>query len=277
MRISVVIPTFNRIKYLDRAIGSVINQTLKPAEVIVVDDGSNDGTKSLVAQRYPSVKYIWQENSGVSSARNRGIKQAKSEWIALLDSDDEWHPEKLEEQSRLLQDQEGKKICHTNEIWIKDGQQINQKKKHKKTGGCIYERCLPMCRISPSSVVIHKSVFEDVGFFDIELPACEDYDMWLRICAKYPVAFVDKPLITKYGGHSDQLSLKYWGMDRFRIYALEKILCSDQLTKNQRKQTLETVIKKLKIYLTGAKKRDKTTEAQKIQKKISSYLSEIKN
>jgi len=277
MKISVIIPTYNRKKYVERAIDSVINQTLKPAEVIVVDDGSDDNTEAVVTNKYPDVTYIWQQNAGVSAARNRGIRRAEYEWIALLDSDDEWHPEKLEEQVRALRAQSYLKICHTNEIWIKNGKRINQKKKHKKTGGWIYERCLSMCRISPSSVVIHSSIFEDIGLFDTKLPACEDYDMWLRMCATYAVVFVDKPLITKYGGHSDQLSQKHWGMDRFRIYALEKMLRSDKLTSGQRKQTLKTVIKKLDIYRTGAKKRGKDNEVEETQKKIDRYMSELEH
>ena len=271
MNISVIIPTYNRKQYLDRALRSVIKQTVKPAEIIVVDDGSEDGTNTFIPKNYPEVKYLWQQNLGVSAARNRGINNAQHEWIALLDSDDEWHSDKLEQQIEILEGEGRKRICHTNEIWIKNGKRINQKKKHKKTGGWIYERCLPMCRISPSSVLIHQSVFDEVGLFDTDLPACEDYELWLRICSKYPVAFVDKPLITKYGGHSDQLSQKYWGMDRFRIYALEKMLDSGELSEIQRQQTLKAVIKKLSIYLAGAKKRDKKSEVMHTQKKIDNY------
>ena len=110
--------------------------------------------------------------------------------------------------------------------------------KHAKAGGWIYTHCLPLCAISPSAVLIHRSIFDCVGLFNEQLPACEDYDLWLRICARFPVHFIPEPLIIKYGGHDDQLSRRYWGMDRFRIQALEDILASGVLTEEHRQATL---------------------------------------
>jgi len=241
MRISVIIPSFNRVALLPRAIDSVLSQTgariaeshcpvnetdLFELEVIVIDDGSTDGTESVIREKYPEVIYLRQDNLGVSAARNVAIKQASGNWIALLDSDDEWMPNKLVEQIKVLNQTE-LKVCHTEEVWVRDGVRVNQMKKHQKSGGAIFKKCLPLCAMSPSSILIHTSVFEEVGLFDESLPACEDYELWLKITAVYSVAYIEEPLIYKYGGHEDQLSRQYWGMDRFRVIALQKILSDD--------------------------------------------------
>ena len=207
--ISVIIPTYNRLSVLPRAIDSVLNQTFLDIELIIVDDGSTDKTSEVIRSRYPKVICVRQNNSGVSSARNVGIDHASGEWIALLDSDDEWFPEKLTVQIRALKNDPEMNICHTNETWIHNGSLINQKKKHEKFGGWIFQKCLPLCCISPSSVLVKKSIFKKVGLFDESLQACEDYDMWLKITARNPVLYIKDSLIKKYGGHDDQLSKKY--------------------------------------------------------------------
>ncbi|MGB7490221.1 MAG: glycosyltransferase family A protein, partial [Thermoanaerobaculia bacterium] len=193
--VSVVIPTFDRASVLARAVDSVVAQTHSPAEVIVVDDGSTDDTAELVERRFPSVRLLRQENRGVSAARNRGIEASGGEWIALLDSDDEWRPSKLERQMSGLEERPELRVCHTDEIWIRQGRRVNPRQIHAKHGGWIFEHCLPLCAMSPSSILIHRSIFEVVGMFDEELPACEDYDLWLRICSRYPVLYVDEPLV----------------------------------------------------------------------------------
>jgi glycosyltransferase involved in cell wall biosynthesis len=267
--ISVIIPAFNRAHTLPKALDSVLSQTLKPREIIVVDDGSTDETNAVLAN-YPGLCIISQDNRGVSAARNMGIKKAGGEWLAFLDSDDEWLKEKLEKQWDAICIDD-KLICHTEEIWIRNGQRVNPMKKHKKFGGIIYERCLPLCVISPSSVMIHRSVFKDVGVFDESLEVCEDYDLWLRICAKYSVLFIDEPLIVKYGGHEDQLSRKYWGMDRFRVKALEKMMSFGALNDEDEKATVNMILQKCGIIINGMKKRGNNDEAEKWQSKIEKY------
>ena len=213
--VSVIIPTFNRAHLIQESVSSVLSQTFKPKEVIVVDDGSSDKTWdvlknlgfSLSESQKNSLRYIYKENGGVSSARNIGIELSSSEYVALLDSDDQWKPTKLEAQlSSLKKESFSCRVSHTNEIWVRNGIRVNQHKKHGKNGGDLFEKCLKMCCISPSSALIHRSVFNDLGGFDESLKACEDYDFWLRYCAFEQTHFVNEQLTIKNGGHSDQLS-----------------------------------------------------------------------
>ena len=275
MNIAVIIPTFDRQHFLGRAIDSVLSQTRPAHEVIVIDDGSTDGTAPWLKKEYPTVKLIEQTNQGVSAARNAGIQQAQSEWIALLDSDDEWFPEKLERQVKELQKYPEILFCHTDEIWIRKGVRVNPMKKHQKFGGMIFRKCLDICRISPSSALFSRTLLDDVGWFDETLPICEDYDLWLRITAKFPVLFINDPLIIKYGGHIDQLSRLVDGIEQYRITALEKILKGPNLTKTDRSAAVQMLIKKLNIYLTGLKKRGKARQVDEISEKIRHWEKQL--
>jgi glycosyltransferase involved in cell wall biosynthesis len=267
--ISVIIPVYNRYTLIERAIKSVLGQTLLPDEIIVIDDGSTDGTDKIIKNNYPDIILLKQKNRGVSCARNNGIINAKGTWITLLDSDDEWLPEKLEKQSQAIQINSNNKICHTDEVWIRNGVRVNPMKKHRKYGGNIYKYCLPLCVMSPSSIMIHKDIFKDVGLFDENFPVCEDYDLWLRICSRYPVLYLQEKLIKKYGGHDDQLSRRYWGMDRFRIQALEKMINEPVLSENDRMATVTTAINKAKILQKGLVKHSHKEEAEKMTKKLA--------
>lgn len=266
--VSVVIPTYNRASRVTHALHSVLSQTRPPDEVIVVDDGSTDDTAERIRTRFPGVRLLTQENRGVSAARNAGIRAASGEWIALLDSDDEWLPRKLELQLRAVAEET--LVCHGDEIWIRRGRRVNPMKKHRKHGGHIFDKCLPRCVISPSSVLLRRRLLDTVGLFDEALPACEDYDLWLRVTARFPVLFVDEPLIVKHGGHDDQLSRRYWGMDRFRIAALEKILASDVLDGSQRAAAESMLATKIAIYASGARKRGRVTEARAYESRLGS-------
>jgi glycosyltransferase involved in cell wall biosynthesis len=272
--LSIIIPTFNRCKLLNRALNSVFNQTYSDYEVIVIDDGSTDDTAEMLQKNFTHLRYSCQSNHGVSAARNKGLELAKGEWVAFLDSDDEWLPQKLEKQISLLKAKPGYKICHTEELWIRNGVRVNQMKKHKKAGGWIFPQCLPICAMSPSSILIHRSVFDSIGYFDASLPACEDYDLWLRITAKYPVLYLEEPLIKKYGGHDDQLSKKHWGMDRYRIQALQNIISSGTLNNENKQKAKAMLIKKCNVFQNGALKRGKMNDVQHYQKIINQF-SEI--
>lgn len=269
--VSVIIPTYNRCHTLARAIDSVLHQTRPADEIIVIDDGSTDDTAALL-EKYNDVICLKQSNSGVSSARNNGIARASSSWIAFLDSDDEWLPSKLHEQLSMIEQQPETRICHTDEIWIRNGRRVNPARKHTKAGGWIYSMCLPLCAISPSAVMIHHSLFEQHGTFDTDLPACEDYDLWLRLCSHWPVTYLETQLLYKYGGHTDQLSRKYDSMDRFRIRALEKILRSNTLDEKNHQATITTLLDKSGVYLKGAIKRGRYDEAEKLLDQLDDLM-----
>jgi glycosyltransferase involved in cell wall biosynthesis len=271
VQISVIIPSFNRASTIQRALNSVISQTSPADEIIVIDDGSTDKTVELIQQHYPQVKLIRQANKGVSAARNAGIQSAQHEWIALLDSDDEWLPEKLQHIREAHHGNPQHVLFHSDEIWIRDGTRVNQMKKHAKYGGEIFKHCLPLCVISPSAVVIQRSLFDRIGLFDEALPACEDYDLWLRLCHLYEVFYIDKALIKKYGGHADQLSRKYWGMDRFRISALHNLMSAASLNPQQQEQVRDIILKKLRILLKGANKHDNQQIIHQFQPLLELY------
>lgn len=275
MKISVVIPTYNRIALVERAIDSVLRQSIKPFDIIVVDDGSDDGTSEMIQKKYRSINLVQQQNSGVSAARNNGIKHAKGDWISLLDSDDEWTEKKLENQVNRLIKNPDYHFCHTNEIWIRNGVRVNQKKRHQKYGGYIFDKCLDICRISPSSTLFKKNILEHVGWFDTQLPVCEDYDLWLRITADYKILFVDEPLIIKYGGHTDQLSQSVEGIELFRIKSLENLLANTELSPQKKNLAITMIIKKLNIYLNGLIKRKKQTETEQVKEKIKFWKKDV--
>ncbi len=254
MQISVIIPTCNRAQPLVAALQSVQQQTHQAHEIIVVDDGSTDGTAAMLAEQFPEVQVVQQANQGVSAARNAGLVKAEGEWVALLDSDDTWLPNKLQAQCAAAKLNTEAQVLHTDEVWVRNGVRVNAMDKHRKPHGWIYPQCLPLCCVSPSSVLIHKSVFERYGNFDETLPACEDYDLWLRLFSHLPVYLVEEPLVIKTGGHSDQLSRKHWGMDRFRVQALDKILTAGELKHADRVLTLEMLEYKCGILLMGAAK-----------------------
>jgi len=252
MRISVVIPSYNRRHTLERALQSVFDQTSRVDEVILVDDGSTDGSSEMVRQLFPEVIVLKQPNLGVSAARNRGIAKARCEWIALLDSDDSWLPQKIDQIRNAHKLQPDFVLYHSDEIWIRHGVRVNPMQKHRKCGGWIFEQCLPLCAISPSAAVICKSTLESLGNFDENLPACEDYDLWLRLCHQFPVHHVAQALVTRYAGHDDQLSQQHPVMDRFRIRALHRLLTTQNLKTEFRQAAEAMLLSKLDILLKGA-------------------------
>jgi len=234
----------------------------------VVDDGSTDDSFHEV-DGLP-LRYIWKENGDISSARNCGIRETHGEYISFLDVDDLWQKNKLSLQMECMES-ESASISYTNEVWIRNGRRLNQRLRHRKYTGFIFEYCLPLCIISPSSVVIRREIFHTVGLFDESLPVCEDYDMWLRISAQFPILFIDKPLIIKRGGHEDQLSKRYEAMDKYRIQSLVKLLKTGSLDENQRNKTIMELEKKCMIYAHGARKRGKVEEAEEYLSIITQY------
>ena len=258
--VSVILPAFNRAWSLGRAIDSILSQVDANLETIVVDDGSTDETPDLLSAYGDRIRVIRQANRGVSAARNTGIRSASGDLIAFLDSDDSWLPGKIKAQVAFFNDHPGVLICQTEEIWIRNGVRVNPRRRHKKYGGMIFERCLPLCLISPSAVMMRRGLLDEVGLFDERMPACEDYDLWLRITCKHAVGLIDEPLLVKYGGHGDQLSAMPQ-LDRFRIRSIVRILRLGMLSADQRTAALKVLARKCAIYAAGCRKRGRIAEA----------------
>ena len=259
-QVSVIIPTYNRAWVIEEAIDSVLAQDYTEFELIVVDDGSTDHTSDVLDSYRNVIKVFPQKNKGVSAARNRGIAEASGKFIAFLDSDDLWLPQKLTVQIEFFDQTPDALICQTEEIWIRNGLRVNPKKRHKKPSGMIFKPSLKLCLVSPSATMIHRGLFDRVGVFDETLPACEDYDLWLRISCRFPIHLIDTPLIIKRGGHDDQLS-KGTGLDKFRIKAIKKIIRSGLLSDDQRRVAVKTLKEKCNIYAAGCRKRGREEEA----------------
>lgn len=256
--VSVIVPTYNRASVLKRAVESVLSQSFCDWELIVVDDGSTDNTQDLLKSyvNHSKVRFFKTKNKGVSAARNLGVRQALGSWIAFLDSDDQWLPEKLEKQVNYSKKHRDISIVHGDEVWIRQGVRVNPMKKHQKSGGDIFAQALKLCCISPSAVFIKKNLFDKVGGFKENFPVCEDYDLWLRITGHYPVGYIDDFLIKKYGGHRDQLSSQYKAMDYWRVLSLSDCLSSVRLSPEKRRQAKSELRRKGDILLKGYRKHE---------------------
>jgi len=275
--ISVIIPTYNRAWAIKEAIDSVLAQEYNRFEIIVVDDGSTDDTQHILEAYTKDITIIHQRNKGVSAARNRGVDFASGQWIAFLDSDDLWLPEKLAVQVEFFNTRPDALICQTEEIWIRNGVRVNPGRRHQKPSGMIFEPSLELCLVSPSAVMIRRELFGEVGLFDESLPACEDYDLWLRVSCSYPVHLIDTPLIIKHGGHADQLS-RSPGLDKYRIKSIRNIIESGRLSTMQYRAAIKTLKKKCRIYADGCRKRgrmDEATDYDELAKRYDATSSTI--
>jgi len=277
--ISVIIPTYNRSQFLSEALESVLAQSVFQSrkysfEIIIIDDGSTDDTRRVVERFSGPINYYYQTHQGVSRARNHGLEKARGELIAFLDSDDLWLPEKIKLQMNVMENFPHLMGCTTEEIWLRRGKRVNPREKHRKYSGWIFPYALPLCILSLSASLFRRQVFEEIGPFDESLPACEDYDFSLRYSLRYPLHLIERPLIIKRGGHPDQLSHQFWGMDRFRIQALLKLLQLN-LSQDQAFLVRQEILKKARIVRDGALKRGKLEEAQYYQQIIDRIEKEV--
>jgi glycosyltransferase involved in cell wall biosynthesis len=260
-KITVVMPVFNRQQTISRAIDSILSQSHPPDEIIVVNDASTDKTLDML-KSYGDILTCLSlpQNSGPSRARNEGVKHAKTEWIAFLDSDDSWEKDKLKKQIAYLNKYPFYQIVQPDEVWIRNGKRVNPCRHHEKPEGWIWEPSLERCLVSPSGVLVKRSLLERYGVFDESLPVCEDYDLWLKISRHHPVGLEPSFSVIKYGGHEDQLSRRYPAMDSFRVRSLARLL-ENELHPGFRKKIIHVLEKKLKILIKGYEKRENWQDA----------------
>lgn len=264
MLVSAIIPTRDRAASVVRAVASALAQRDVEIEVIVVDDGSTDDTEEQLGRFGDRIRYWRREHAGVSAARNHGASVAKGDWLAFLDSDDEWLPDKTRAQLELHRREPALDASQTGELWIRNGVRVNACKHHAKPRGDIFAASLERCLVSPSAVMLRRSTFADAGGFDERLPVCEDYDLWLRLSRRMPFGLVDQPLMIKHGGHADQLSARYWGMDRFRVESLTRLL-TGELSDEQRRAAIHVLTAKCRVLANGARRRGRDGEAERYE------------
>ncbi len=267
MRVSVIIPTCNRWPMLGEAVDSVLAQTVADCEVIVVDDGSTDETPRRLRDHGARLRVLTQRRRGVAAARNLGAGRASGNYLAFLDSDDLWHPRKLQRQLDFMESRPEIEICQTEEIWIRNGVRVNPRRRHRKPSGDIFRASLELCLVSPSAVMMRRELFERTGGFDESLPVCEDYDLWLRIARDAEVPLIPEALVTRRGGHADQLSRSTWGFDRFRVLSLARLVEAG-LDAERTEWALEAMAKKVTILARGFRKRGNEAQAQEYEERL---------
>lgn len=263
--VSVIIPTHDRLALSLEAIESVRAQSYVPIELIVVDDGSTDGTSERLRAE-PGIRLLHIDHTGRPGAvRNAGVAIAAGDYLAFLDSDDLWMPDKLALQMELLRENPGVPIVHSRELWLRDGRLVSQSGQRHGRAGRLFADAVGKCVIGPSTVVLHRAVLRAVGGFREDLEIAEDYELWLRVTARFPVGYCDRPLVTKRAGHGDQLSERYGQIERFRIEALAPLVGADHWAEPERTIARRELARKCLIHAAGARKRGRDAEAARYE------------
>lgn len=256
------------------ALKSVESQTYPYYEIIIVDDGSTDSTQHYLSTlKHP---FILLRHSGKPGyVRNKGFSAAKGDFITFLDSDDLWKPEKLEMQINFFKTHPDIKLCHTREIWERNGKIISQKTQKHRREGYIFNETLKKCIIGPSTVMLTRDLFTEAGMFHPELEIAEDYELWMRITSHHHVGYIETPLVLKRAGHDDQLSEKYGHIEYFRIKALASVINQELLTVPQQRDAIMEIIKKCRIYTHGCIKRGKFNEACEFMNLMEKFKNKL--
>jgi glycosyltransferase involved in cell wall biosynthesis len=213
VKVSVIIPTYNRAGLIARAIDSVLVQTFKDFELIIIDDGSKDNTKEAIKPFEGKIKYIYQNNGGISNARNRGIQESSGQYIAFLDSDDYWAPQKLEVQVKILDENPRVGIVYARMPIVNEHGEILGMKPNGISGKNFQELLRVWGDLPTSSVMTRRECFDRVGVFDNDLPPMEDIDMWLRIAHSYEIYEVEGQTLAYYWRHDHQIT-----QDSIKVY-----------------------------------------------------------
>jgi glycosyltransferase involved in cell wall biosynthesis len=225
--VSVIIPTYNRAAFILKALQSVREQTYKFLEIIVIDDGSTDKTREMLNDYDGQLHYFFQENKGISGARNAGIRNAHGEYIAFLDSDDYWVPEKTEQQVALFEQNHEYGLVASRCASIRLNGSYRERNRPGKSGW-ILEDLFKANFIRTSAAMVRKQCFERIGLFDEDLKECEEYDLWLRIAAFYPMGFINKSLAV-YFDNPDGVSTDSLTGRLYRLKVLEKKYLQDKI------------------------------------------------
>ena len=254
--VSVIIPTYNRREMVREAINSVLAQSFRSFELIVIDDGSTDGTAKCLKSLDETIRTERIDHSGPAAARNCGVELARAPMIAFLDSDDLWAPAKLERHIAFMRANPACAISQTDEIWMRDGRRVNPGMRHRKRAGDIFVDSLRTCLISMSATMMRTHLFRSLRGFDEIMSAAEDYDLWLRILIDHEAGLLDEPLVTRRGGRADQTSAATPALDRFRILALAKLLADEGLSAARRIAVADVLAEKCRIYVSGLRRRN---------------------
>jgi len=276
--VSVILPTHDRADMILRAVDSALGQTHRALEIIIIDDGSTDDTMARLADRPdPRIRILTHAVCrGVSAARNTGLTVTRGAYVALLDSDDEWMPSKVERQLAFMRERD-LVISQTQEIWMRGGRRVNPTAVHRKPDGFFFEESLERCLVSPSTVMCTRAFFDEIGGFDESLPACEDYDLWLRAMVRYPVGLLDVFLTVRHGGRGDQLSTAYVGQDLFRIRSMARLLQQPEISDWHKKCIEKELRRKTKLYVQGCLKRDRSDEAMRVLALVEAAIGSQKS
>lgn len=222
IKVSAIIPAFNSARYLADAINSVLAQTVNSIEVIVIDDGSTDETESLVGGYGSRVRYFRQQNNGVAIARNRGIEESRGKYVALLDADDVWVPNKVERQLAALEKGSGCRACYS--AFTITGSDLSPVgiNRSKRRSSALEDLLLRGNVVgTPSTVMCERALFQEVSGFDSSLSQCADWEMWIRLAMLTDFIYLDEPLVL-YRQHGANMSRSISLLERDSLRALEK-------------------------------------------------------
>lgn len=252
--VSILVPVYNGDQYISEAIESALAQTYQNFELLIVNDGSTDNSKSIIMNYLGDsrIRYFEQQNAGVAATRNLAIKHAKGKYIGFLDQDDCWLPDKLSTQVQFLETHQEFAFIHSRQGYIQaDGTLISHYPKDWVAdlhGECFVE-LFKRNRIAVLTVLLRKNVIDEIGYFNETVSRVDDYELWLRICSKYPIGFQDKKLAL-YRCHETNASHDYVKMEQAELSALESLYdlnkevfkCIDKATLNDRFATLHTEV-----------------------------------
>jgi glycosyltransferase involved in cell wall biosynthesis len=220
--VSVVIPSYNAARYLAAAVDSALNQSFRDVEVIVVDDGSTDDTAAVMSRFASPVQYLHQENRGVAEARNQGIKASRGRYVAFLDADDTWTPEKLYRQVAALAGALGQRACYSAYTVCSDALEPLAVQRSRRYGSTLEDLLLRGNVIGNiCTVLCDRALFAEVGGFDPDLSQCADWDMWIRLATLTEFVYLDEPLVN-YRQHGSNMSRWPNLLERDSLRVLEK-------------------------------------------------------